>query len=82
MTIETSSKAGLTVPNLEDLYRTNASGEHYISHFRCRTPLSPGTTPRKDGQGYLPGWSRKDLTGGPGLRGCSLRGAHDLATVK
>src|SRR2546427_799696 len=34
MTIDDKlAKAGLTVPNLEDLYRTNASGAHYISHF-------------------------------------------------
>ena len=64
MTIEEKlKKAGLTVPNLEDLYRTNASGAHYISHFPVQNLLSlSGTTPRKDGQSYLPGVVGKDLT--------------------
>src|SRR5439155_11973452 len=40
MTIEDKLvKAGLTVPNLEDLYRTNASGAHYISHFPVQNLL-------------------------------------------
>src|SRR5262249_15400944 len=64
MTIEdTLRKAGLTIPSLEDLYRTNASGAHYISHFPVQNLLYlSGTTPRKDGQGYLPGVVGKDLT--------------------
>ena len=34
MIVEDKLKAlGLMVPNLEDLYRTNLSGAHYISHF-------------------------------------------------
>src|SRR2546427_7885100 len=60
---EKLAKLGLELPNLEDLYRTNASGAHYISHFPVQNLLYlSGTTPRKDGQGYLPGVVGKDLT--------------------
>ena len=56
-------KLGLELPNLEDLYRTNASGAHYISHYPVQNLLYlSGTTPRKSGQPYLPGVVGKDLT--------------------
>ena len=43
-------RLGLVVPNLEDLYRTNASGAHYISHFPVQGMLHlSGTVPIKDG---------------------------------
>ncbi len=49
-------KLGLELPNLEDLYRTNSSGAHYISHYAVQNLLYlSGTTPRKGGQSYLPG---------------------------
>jgi enamine deaminase RidA (YjgF/YER057c/UK114 family) len=54
---------GMEVPSLEDLYRTNASGAHYLSHFPVQNLLYlSGTTPRKGGQAYLPGVVGKDLT--------------------
>ena len=41
-------KLGLELPSLEDLYRTNSSGAHYISHFPVQNLLYlSGTTPRK-----------------------------------
>ena len=44
---------GLTVPSLEDLYRTNASGAHYISHFPVQGMLHlSGTVPIKEGKLY------------------------------
>ena len=53
---EKLAKLGFELPRLEDLYRTNASGAHYISHFPVQNLLYlSGTTPRKVGQGYLPG---------------------------
>src|SRR5439155_10308098 len=56
-------KLGLEIPNLEDLYRTNSSGAHYISHYPVQNLLYlSGTTPRKGGQPYLPGVVGKDLT--------------------
>ncbi len=54
---------GLVLPPLEDLYRTNASGAHYISHYPVQNLLYlSGTTPRKNGEAYLPGVVGKDLT--------------------
>ena len=50
---------GLELPSLEDLYRTNASSAHYISHFPVQNLLYlSGTTPRKNGEGYL-AWSAR-----------------------
>src|SRR5215813_7514903 len=49
--------------NLEDLYRTNASGAHYISHFPVQGMLFlSGTVPIKDGKPYLPGVVGESLT--------------------
>ena len=64
MKVEEKLRAlGLEVPSLEELYRTNASGAHYISHFPVQNLLYlSGTTPRKDGRRYLPGVVGKDLT--------------------
>ena len=57
------AKLGLELPSLEDLYRSNVSGAHYISHFPVQNLLYlSGTTPRKNGQTYLPGVVGKDLT--------------------
>jgi enamine deaminase RidA (YjgF/YER057c/UK114 family) len=54
---------GMELPELEDLYRTNPSGAHYISHFPVQNLLYlSGTTPRKGTQAYLPGVVGKDLT--------------------
>ncbi len=43
----------LDIPNLEDLYRTNPSGAHYISHFPVQNLLylSGTTTPRDQRRG-------------------------------
>ncbi len=69
-------KLGLELPSLEDLYRTNASGAHYISHFPVQNLLSLSrTTPRKGGQPYLR-WRRSSTpsaiwTGSSGSCTCS-----------
>ena len=36
---EKLAKLGFELPKLEDLYRTNASGAHYISHFPVQNLL-------------------------------------------
>jgi hypothetical protein len=52
----TLRQLGLEVPSLDELYRTNASGAHYISHFPVQNLLYlSGTTLGKDGHAYLPG---------------------------
>jgi enamine deaminase RidA (YjgF/YER057c/UK114 family) len=74
---------GLEVPSLEDLYRTNASGAHYISHYAIQSLLYlSGTTPRKDGQSYLPGIVGKDLTVEQGYDAARYAALTTLAAVK
>ncbi len=65
------AKLGFELPDLEELYRRNSSGAHYISHYAVQNLLYlSGTTPRKGGKGYLPGVVGKDLT---------LEQGHDAA---
>src|SRR6059036_1315294 len=76
-------KLGLELPNLEDLYRTNSSGAHYISHFPVQNLLYlSGTTPRKGGQPYLPGVVGKDLTVAQGYEAARYAALTTLAVVK
>src|SRR3989441_2058444 len=76
-------KLGLELPSLEDLYRTNSSGAHYISHFPVQNLLYlSGTTPRKGGQPYLPGVVGKDLTVAQGYEAARYAALTTLAVVK
>src|SRR5512138_3384562 len=76
-------KLGLELPNLEDLYRTNSSGAHYISHFPVQNLLYlSGTTPRKGGQPYLPGVVGKDLTPAQGYEAARYAVLMTLAAVR
>ena len=76
-------KLGFELPNLEDLYRTNASGAHYISHYPVQNLLYlSGTTPRKGGQSYLPGVVGKDLTLEQGQEAARYAAVMSLAAVK
>jgi enamine deaminase RidA (YjgF/YER057c/UK114 family) len=74
---------GLAVPSLEDLYRTNPSGAHYVSHYAVQNLLYlSGTTPRKDGKGYLPGVVGKELTIEQGQEAARYATLTTLAAVK
>ena len=76
-------KLGLELPNLEDLYRTNSSGAHYISHYPVQNLLYlSGTTPRKGGQPYLPGVVGKDLTLQQGYEAARYAALMTLSAVK
>lgn len=80
---EKLGRLGLDLPNLEDLYRTNPSGAHYISHYPVQNLLHlSGTTPRKDGKGYLPGVVGKDLTIEQGQEAARYATLTTLAAVK
>lgn len=80
---EAIERLGLAVPGLEDLYRTNASGAHYISHFPVQNLLYlSGTTPRKGGGPYLPGVVGKDLTVEQGYEAARYAALTTLAAVK
>jgi enamine deaminase RidA (YjgF/YER057c/UK114 family) len=79
----TLARLGLAVPDLEDLYRTNPSGAHYISHYPVQNLLYlSGTTPRKNGTGYLPGVVGKDLTIEQGQEAARYATLTTLAAVK
>jgi enamine deaminase RidA (YjgF/YER057c/UK114 family) len=84
MTVEEKLKGrGLTVPNLEDLYRTNASGAHYISHFAVQSMLHlSGTVPIKDGKPYLAGVVGENLTLEQGYEAARYSVLTTLAAVK
>jgi len=74
---------GFEVPDLEELYRTNASGAHYISHYPVQNLLYlSGTTPRKNGRGHLPGIVGKDLTIEQGQEAARYAALTTLAAVK
>jgi enamine deaminase RidA (YjgF/YER057c/UK114 family) len=79
----TLRELGLEVPSLDDLYRTNASGAHYISHFPVQNLLYlSGTTPRKDGHPYLPGVLGKDLNVEQGYEAARYAALTTLAAVR
>ena len=84
MRVEQSlARLGVELPALEDLYRTNVSGAHYISHFPLQNLLYlSGTTPRKNGQAYLPGIVGKDLTLEQGQEAARYAAITTLAAVK
>ena len=74
---------GLELASLEDLYSTNASGAHYISHYPVQNLLYlSGTTPRKAGQPYLPGVVGKDLTLAQGYEAARQAVIPTLAAIK
>jgi enamine deaminase RidA (YjgF/YER057c/UK114 family) len=80
---EKLERLGLAVPSLEDLYRTNPSGAHYISHFPVQNLLYlSGTTPRKGGGPHLPGVVGKDLTVELGYEAARYAALTTLAAVK
>jgi enamine deaminase RidA (YjgF/YER057c/UK114 family) len=74
---------GLTLPELEALYRTNVSGARYISHFPVQNVLyMSGTTPVKDGHPYLTGVLGKDLSPEQGYEAARFATLTSLAVVK
>jgi enamine deaminase RidA (YjgF/YER057c/UK114 family) len=77
------TELGLAIPDLEALYQTNASGAHYISHYPVQNLLYlSGTTPRRDGRGYLPGVVGKDLTLEQGYEAARYAALTTLSAVK
>jgi enamine deaminase RidA (YjgF/YER057c/UK114 family) len=54
---------GFTLPDLEEEYRQNRSGAHFVSHRAVQGLLYlSGTVPMKDGKPYLTGLVGRDLT--------------------
>ena len=73
---------GLSLPNLDELYRANRSGARFLSHFAVQNLLYlSGTTPMKDGQPYLTGVVGQDLTLEQGYEAARYAVLHSLAAV-
>ena len=74
---------GLSLPDLDAIYRTNRSGARFLSHFAVQNLLYlSGTTPRKGGQPYLPGVVGKDLTLAQGYEAARQAVIPTLAAIK
>ncbi|HEV8674852.1 MAG TPA: RidA family protein [Methylomirabilota bacterium] len=84
MAVEDKLRAlGLTVPDLEQEYRSNPAGAHFISHFAVGNLLHlSGTVPLKDGQPFRPGLLGKDLTIEQGYEAARYACLTSLAAVK
>ena len=84
MVIDDELKAlGLTLPDLDQLYRANLSGARYISHFAVQNMLYlSGTTPMKDGKPHLTGVLGQDLTVEQGYEAARHAALTSLAAIK
>ncbi|MBI3325861.1 MAG: RidA family protein [Nitrospinae bacterium] len=84
MIIEEKLQAlGFRLLDLEEQYRTNPSGAHFISHFAVQNLLFlSGTTPIKDGQPFRPGVVGKDLTVAQGYEAARYAALTSLAAIK
>ncbi|MBI3327260.1 MAG: RidA family protein [Nitrospinae bacterium] len=84
MIIEEKLKSlGLQVLDLEEQYRNNPSGAHFISHCAVHNLLFlSGTTPFKDGQPFLRGVVGKDLTLAQGYEAARYATLTSLAAIQ
>ena len=84
MIVEGRLKAlGLELPDLDVLYRRNASGARFISHYAVQNMLYlSGTTPTKDGQPFNPGVLGQDVTLEQGYDAARYATLASLAAVK
>ena len=80
---EKLQQLGLTVANLEDIYRSNPAGGRYISHYPLQNLLFlSGTTPRKDARPHLPGVVGQDLTVEQGYEAARYAAVAALSVLK
>jgi enamine deaminase RidA (YjgF/YER057c/UK114 family) len=82
--VEDKLKAlGLTLPDLDEQYRKNASGARFISHYAVQNMLYlSGTTPFKDGEPFNTGVVGQDLTFEQGYDAARYATLTSLAAVK
>jgi len=74
---------GLTLPDLDQLYRGNAAGARFISHLAVNNLLYlSGTTPLLDGRPYLPGIVGGDLSIEQGYEAARYAAITSLAAIK
>jgi enamine deaminase RidA (YjgF/YER057c/UK114 family) len=84
MVVEEKLKVlGLSLPDLDMLYRTNASGARFISHYAVHNVLYlSGTTPFKDGKPFNTGVVGKDLSVEQGYEAARYATLSGLATLQ
>jgi enamine deaminase RidA (YjgF/YER057c/UK114 family) len=74
---------GLPLPDLDQLYRGNASGARFVSHLAVGSMLyCSGTTPVRDGRPYLPGVVGADLSIEQGYEAARWAALTSLAAIK
>jgi enamine deaminase RidA (YjgF/YER057c/UK114 family) len=74
---------GLPVPDLEEQYRTNRSGAHFISHYAVRDLLYlSGTCAMREGDPYLTGVVGQELTVAQGYEAARYATLMSLAAIK
>ena len=74
---------GLPVAGLEEEYRSNPAGAHFISHFPVQGLLYlSGTVPLKDGRPFRPGVLGRDLTIEQGYEAARYALLTSLSAVK
>ena len=84
MIIEEKLQAlGVQLLDLEEQYRSNPSGAHFISHCAVQNLLFlSGTTPFKEGQPFLRGVVGKDLTLAQGYEAARYATLTSLAVIQ
>jgi enamine deaminase RidA (YjgF/YER057c/UK114 family) len=76
-------KLGLELPDLDRLYRTNASGARFISHLAVGNLLYlSGTTPMREGRPYLTGVVGAELSIEQGYEAARYAALTSLAAIK
>jgi enamine deaminase RidA (YjgF/YER057c/UK114 family) len=77
------AQRGIALPDLDQMYRGNASGARFISHLAVNNLLYlSGTTPFKEGRPYLPGIVGADLSIEQGYEAARYAAITSLAAVK
>jgi enamine deaminase RidA (YjgF/YER057c/UK114 family) len=77
------AQRGLALPDLDQMYRGNASGARFISHLAVNNLLYlSGTTPFKEGRPYLPGIVGADLSIEQGYEAARYAAITSLVAVK
>ncbi len=74
---------GFAVPDLEQEYRQNPAGAHFVSHFAVGNLLYlSGTVPLRDGRPFRPGVLGRDLTVEQGYEAARYAVLTSLAAIK
>ena len=80
---KTIESLGLHLLDLDEQYRNNTSGAHFISHLAVGNVLYlSGTTPVKDGKPYLTGVVGQDLSVEQGYEAARYAALTSLAAIK